>query len=139
MKVTKNNQKSAMIIYIDDDPRKDLELFDCLYKLKKDGEIDYKLDEKEHRVTIKAGKFFPVINNEILGFYLEKDKVFYFYGDDNDISEKLISYEDWWSNVILTSYKNYLENNKVSNWNKLENYDDENFLISWKSNGRRKF
>ena len=133
MKVTKNNQKPVMIIYIDDDPRKDLELFDCLYKLKKDGEIDYKLDEKEHRVTIKAGKHLPAISDEILGFYLEKDKVFY-YSD-----EKLISYKDWWSDAILTAYKNYLENNKVSNWNKLENYDDENSLISWKSNEWRKF
>ena len=122
-----------MIIFIDDDPKKDLELLDCLYNLKNKGEIDYELDDKEHKITIKAGKHLPAINDEILGFYLEKDKVFY-YSD-----EKLISYKDWWSDAILTAYKNYLENNKVSNWNKLENYDDENSLISWKFNGRRKF
>ena len=58
----------------------------------------------------------------------------FYYSD-----EKLISYKDWWSDAILIAYKNYLENNKVSNWNKLENYDDENSLISWKFNGRRKF
>lgn len=141
MKVTKNNQKPAMIIYIDDDPRKDLELFDCLYNLKNKGEIDYKLDEKEHRVTIKAGKLLPVINDEILGFYLEKDKVFYgVYGDNNDISEKLISYEDWWSDAILTAYKNYLESDKVSNiWDKIEDYGEGLFTSTWKFNGRRKF
>ena len=129
----------ALVIFIDDDPRKDLELFDCLYNLKNNGGIDYKLDGKEHKIIVIhsiSQVIPPIINDNIFNFYVENDKVF--YRNDNNPDE-LISYKDWWSNIILTSYKNYLENNKISNWNKLENYDDENPLIFWKSNGWFKF
>ena len=109
-----------MIIFIDDDPKKDLELLDCLCNLKNKGEIDYELDDKEHKLIISHSRnqVIPlIINDNIFNFYVENDKVFYI--SDNNPDE-LISYKDWWSNVILTSYKNYLENKKVSNWNKLE-------------------
>lgn len=127
------NNTIEMVIFIDDDPKKDLELLDCLYNLKNKGEIDYKLDDKEHKLTIRSAtkQTRPVINDKILSFYVDKNRVF--YGDDNS-DEKLVSYKDWWSNVILTTYKSYLESNKVSSiWNKIEDYGEGLFTSTWKS------
>lgn len=129
-----------MIIFIDDDPKKDLELLDCLYNLKNKGEIIYELDDKEHKIIVSHSRnqVIPlIINDNIFSFYVENDKVFYI--SDNNPDE-LISYKDWWSNVILTSYKNYLESDKARNiWNKVEDYGEGLFTSTWESNGQRKF
>ena len=65
------NNTIEMIIFIDDDPKKDLELLDCLYNLKNKGEIDYELDDKEHKIIVSHSRnqVIPlIINNNIFSF-----------------------------------------------------------------------
>lgn len=87
----------TLIIFIDDNPRLDIKLFENLYELKNKGIIkDYELIGGESKVRIKLVSPDIDLDYTIFNSYSKNKKVFY-----EDSAGNLMYFEDFYSLRLL--------------------------------------